>query len=211
MLIRASQVCLLLLLLTGCALFAGSPTAADTTLWPLQLAIERELANESGSTGAEESQSRPAGQSDSVSSEFSSPIPVAVLAVVDSTALAQESETAAAGQPLDSEALRRERLVHQALSSALVNNALIEVIQPEQASLDQARGEMIAVNSAALSAPTAEQLGEHLGADILICALIDREGAEVNVVAQRASDGKLVYHDTIKDWNILASPEEEGE
>jgi hypothetical protein len=211
MLIRASQVCLPLLMLSGCALFAGSPKSADTTLWPLQLAIERELAAESGSAAGEASQSRPAGQSASVNSEFSSPIPVAVLAVVDSTALEQAGETAGAGQPLDTEAMRRERLVHQALSSALVNNALIEVIQPEQASLDQARGEMIAVNSAALSAPTAEQLGENLGAEILICALIDRNGAEVNVVAQRASDGKLVYHDTIKDWDILANPEQESE
>jgi len=211
MLIRASQVCLPLLMLAGCALFAGSPESADTTLWPLQLAIERELAAESGSVAAEAGQSRPAGQSESASSEFSSPIPVAVLAVVDSTALGQEGETAGAGQPPDTAALRRERLVHQALSSALVNNALIEVIQPEQASLDQARSEMIAVNSAALSAPTAEQLGEHLGAEILICALIDRGGAEVNVVAQRASDGKLVYHDTIKDWDILANPEEASE
>ena len=139
------------------------------------------------------------------------PIPVAVLSVVDSTALTQASAGSAADQTLEPEALRRERLVHQAISSALVSNLLIEVIQPEQASLDQARAELIAVNSAALSAPTAEELGQHLGAEVLVNALIDRAGAEVNIVAQRASDGKLLYHDTIKDWDVVANLEQAEE
>jgi len=212
MTIRLSQVCFLLPLLAGCDLFAAPQQPTDTTLWPLQLAIEGELTTSASTVSAEPDPGRPAGQSSvTMIDESGGLIPIAVLSVVDSSALTLNAEGSNVDQPLDSDALRRERLVHQSISSALVTNALIEVIQPEQASLDKARSEIIAVNSAALSAPLAEELGQHLGAEILICALIDRGGAEVNIVAQRARDGKLVYHDTIKDWDVVAGPLTEEE
>lgn len=214
MAVRFAIICLTLLALAGCQLLAA-PQQADTTLWPLQIAIENQLS--AGEAGAQSSEAespaaeRPAGQGRATqTSDGGATISVAVLSVVDSSALAS-AESAGSDQPLDSDALRRERLVQQALSGALVTNSLIEVVQPDQASIDLARAEIIAINSAALSPPTAGQIGEQLGADVLVCALIDRQGAEVNIIAQRASDGKLLYQDTIKDWDVLAAPAETSE
>jgi len=210
MAVRLATICLLLPLLAGCQLLADQQTPPDTTLWPLQVAIEGLLATEQSAAG--HPGARPAGQvSDGNYNASTAAIPVAIMAVVDSNALTQAAEQGGSEQPLDSEALRRERLVQQAISGALVTNSLMEVIQPDQASIDRAREEIVAVNSAALSAPTAAELGEQLGAEVLVNALIDRQGAEVNIVAQRSADGKLVYQDTIKDWEILAAPTEAEE
>jgi hypothetical protein len=185
----------------------------DSTLYPLQIAIEKKLSPAETSSAAGDVASSSADTTHAADAEHTSEPPasaVAVLAVVDSTALqaaAEEDEEQAVAAV---DALRRERIVRQAINSALVANALIDVVQPDQESTETARAEIIAKNSAALSTALAAQIGEQLGAAILVCAMIDRLGAEVNIVAQNAHDGKLVYQDTIKDWNVTAGSAEEA-
>lgn len=138
---------------------------------------------------------------------------VAVVAVVDTAAMAalpedgKVDEEAAANVAA---AQSRERTVRQELNNVLVANTLIDVVQPEQPQIDAARHELIATNSAALSAPLALSTGTALNAVYLVCAIVDAEGAKVNLAAQQAEDGKVVYQGTLEDWSILL-PETSGE
>lgn len=126
-----------------------------------------------------------------------------VVAVVDSYFLADTAAEEEAGAGEGTAALRRERLVRQELNNRLVENSLIEVIHPDQASVVRARDEIIAGNSAALHFNTTKEIGETLGVNVLVCVLIDEAGDEVNVVAMQVPEGKLVFQDTIKHWDLL--------
>jgi len=134
---------------------------------------------------------------------------VAVVSVVDTTSIATTEEEP--DPELLAAALRRERVVRQAVNNALVENKLINVVQPDETNTTKARDEIIAKNSAALSAPLTAEIGEEIGAAVIVCALIDNQGAEVNIVAQLATNGKLIYQDTIKDWEIVTAEEADEE
>lgn len=137
----------------------------------------------------------------------SDPVHVAVLGILDTAALSPPSEDAAKAKPPDpakvSDAWRRERVLRQELSALLVKNRLLEMIQPTQEQIDEARNAMIAGNSAALNEDLVRKLGALLSAEYLICALSDDSGKAVSLVAQRCSDGVVVYQDTLKDWPAL--------
>jgi hypothetical protein len=135
---------------------------------------------------------------------------VAVVAVVDSYFLADVGAEEEAGTGDDAAALRRERLVRQELNNRLVQNSLIEVIHPAQDSVAKARDEIIAGNSAALHFDTTKEIGKALGADVLVCVLIDEAGDEVNVVAMQVPEGTLIYQDTIKHWDLLTEANEQA-
>ena len=210
-------ICLILPLLAicGCELLSGEAAeTVDSSLFPLQIAIEGYSPPVgSGHTTAigddEGHEPDDSQQPDFAAGAHIKPAAVAVLSVVDSTALETGDEEAEEGA--EAEALRRERVVRQAINSALVANSLIDVVQPDQQSSDTARAEIIAKNSAALSTQLADEMGQMTGADILVCAMIDRLGADVNIVAQSTHDGKLVYQDTIKDWEVVVDSEDEAE
>ncbi|MBN2083005.1 hypothetical protein JW859_12470 [bacterium] len=133
------------------------------------------------------------------------PNSVAVVSVVDTTSIPTGEEEP--DPELLATALRRERVVRQAINNALVENKLINVVQPDEANTELARAEIIAKNSAALSTPLAAEIGQGIGAAVIVCALIDKQGAEVNIVAQLTVNGKLIYQDTIKDWEIVTAEE----
>ena len=131
-----------------------------------------------------------------------------VLAVVDSSIMGQAAPDAKdeEAKAKYDEAQRRERVVRQELNNVLVNNTLIDVVQPGQAEIDKARAEIAANNSSALSIALALELGTALKADYLICALIDEDGKMVNIDAQQTADGKLAFQDTIENWPALIAP-----
>jgi hypothetical protein len=134
---------------------------------------------------------------------------VSVVAVLDTAAMAPPSKDAkpSADAAAKAEAaLRRERDVRQELNNVLVANTLMNVVQPDQAQIDKARQEIIATNSAPLSAALAGEIGAALKAQYLVCAMIDDDGKQVSVEAQQAADGKVVFQDTLLSWSICAPP-----
>ncbi len=140
----------------------------------------------------------------------SDPVKVAVMGILDTAALSPPSEDGAKAKAPDAEKLsegwRRERVLRQELSAQLVKNRLLELLQPTQEQIDEARAAMVSVNSAALNEELVKKLGSLLSAEYLICALADDEGKAVSLVAQRCSDGVVVYQETLKDWAVLGAP-----
>lgn len=129
-------------------------------------------------------------------------VKIAVLGVVDTAALKKPAEGEEADQAAMDAAAKRERDVRQALNEALVENQLMEVVQPAQEHQDKARAAIAAANSGPLDAKLALEIGEAIDSEYLVDALIDDSGKQVNVAVQRASDGVVVFQDTIKDWVV---------
>jgi hypothetical protein len=140
------------------------------------------------------------------------PVHVAVLGILDTAALSAPNPDAGKAKPPEQasleEAWRRERVIRQELSSILVKNRLLALVQPTQLQIDEARDAMIAGNSAALNEDLVKKLGSLLASEYLICAFSDDEGKAVSLVAQRSSDGVVIYQETLKDWPVLAAPAE---
>lgn len=209
--------------LAGCDLLTAGQDDEDRTLYPLHNAIEATLgvAPELPDTGDAPGDSEPGDDSattDTGASEHaaaaneeiagedgeSEAAPVAVVAVVDGYFLLEPGEDEENTTALEN-ARRRERVTRQEIQDSLVKNKLIDALPRDAATEKQARDEIIAHNSAELSTELAAGIGTALDAAIIICALIDRDGAEVNIVAQLTSDGKLIYQETIKDWEPLVT------
>ena len=134
---------------------------------------------------------------------------VSVVAVVDTAAMvpaAKDAKPSADAATKEEAALRRERDVRQELNNVLVANTLMDVVQPDQSQIDKARQEIIATNSVPLSAALAAEIGTALKAQYLVCAMIDDDGKQVNVEAQQAVDGKVVFQDTLLNWSICNPP-----
>ena len=130
------------------------------------------------------------------------PTTLAVLAVVDNFTLlpvSEDTDPAEQATKIDL-AQRRERVVRQELQNVLVSNTMITVVQPNSEQITQAREEISSTNSAAISNSMLPGLAETLGVQHVVTALIDLEGHEVNVVAQHAPDGAIVFQDTLIDW-----------
>jgi hypothetical protein len=127
---------------------------------------------------------------------------IAVLGVVDTAALKKP----AAGEEVDQTALdaaaKRERDVRQGLNAVLVENTLMEVVQPAQEQQDKVRAAIAAANSCTLDAKLGLETGQAVAAEYLVDVLIDDTGKQVNVAVQRASDGVVVYQNTLKDWQV---------
>lgn len=178
LLARYLPLALALAVLCGCDLLKGGETTPETVVGRqlnlLQISLEQFVKSDKPTT-------------------------VAVVCVVDSYAM----RTAEVEEEAQLEAQARERLARQEVQACLVVNTLIDVVQPDEQAAAQARAEVVANNSAALSAATADQIGRALGVEFLISMLIDQEGAQVNIVAQRVADGKLVFQETLLDWPVL--------
>jgi hypothetical protein len=189
--IRAAVLTALLLAAASCDLLGGEETSAarsgNVQLYPLQIAIEQNLGGEGS-------------HSDTIS--------VAVGAVVDSSALGGSAEQPQGNGGVSAEALRRERVVRHELNSSLVRNILMDVVQPDQAAIDLARGGITSANSAALSESLIAEVKELVHAEILVCAIVDLEGKELSIAAQALADGRLVYHETITDWQPLTAEDD---
>ncbi|MCC7478179.1 hypothetical protein IT575_06935 [bacterium] len=133
---------------------------------------------------------------------------VAVLGIVDASVIARTAEGDAPAEKKkdksDSDgpaaALARERKVRDALLASLVQNRLMEMLQPDEATIALAREDMLAANSAALSIEKSRELGEKLGAGYLAGAIVDAEGKSVSVAVQRVEDGVVVFQDVLLDW-----------
>lgn len=189
--VRAALWLALLALAVSCDLLKGKPADPDAAvrkqLNQLQIALEQGVPD-GGSTV------------------------VSVVAVIDTAAMAAPSKDAKpdpAAADKAAAALRRERDVRQELNNVLVANKLMNVVQPDQAQIDKARQEISATNSAPLSAALAAEIGTALKAKYLVCAMIDDDGQQINVEAQQASDGKVVFQDTLLGWSIVQPPAEE--
>lgn len=130
---------------------------------------------------------------------------LAVLTVVDQSLFGADKATGdveedpAKQQAAREAALRRERQVRQAINARLVRNSLISVIQPSAEDLATARAELIGNDSAPLSQQSVMTLGELLQVDYFINVLIDREGQDVDIVAQNTADGAIVFQET-RNW-----------
>jgi len=130
---------------------------------------------------------------------------VAVLGVVDAVDMTAGEGAEAPDPEALSAARRRERSVRQAIGEVLVQNRLMAAVQPSADQAEQARKAISAANSPALDAAEATAVGKALGADYLVCALIDDEGKSINVVAQRTTDGVVVFQDVLKDWSAIGA------
>lgn len=129
---------------------------------------------------------------------------VAVVAVVDTASLKKPAAGEEADQAALDTAAKRERDVRQGLNESLVRNTLLDVLQPSQEQQDKARAAVGAANTCALDAGLALELGQALGAEYLVGALIDDDGKQVAVAVQRVNDGSIVFQDTLVDWGIVA-------
>jgi hypothetical protein len=141
------------------------------------------------------------------------PTTVAVIAVVDTFTLVPASEDEdpiERARKLDL-AQRRERVVRQELQNVLVANSMITVVQPNETQIAAARAEIGTTNSAALSNTMLPGLAETLGVQHVVTALCDLDGGEVNVVAQLAPDGTIVFQDTLIDWDVVLAVAKEAE
>ena len=192
--IRAAGLAALLLAAASCDLLGGEETSTDRSgnvqLYPLQIAIEQNLSAEGS-------------HSDTVS--------VAVGAVVDSSALGGSAEQPQGDEGVSADALRRERVVRHELNNSLVRNSLMNVVQPDQTAIDMARGGITSANSAALSESLIAQIKDLVHAEILVCAIVDLEGKELSIAAQALDDGRLLYHETIADWQPLTAEDDAAE
>ena len=130
---------------------------------------------------------------------------VSIVAIVDSLLLVPAAE----GEELDpadeDAAMRRERLVRQAIGNSLVENRLLKMIQPTSQQREKTRGDLIATNSSVLATQDAIAAGADIGVDHLIWAVIEREGESVHVVAQRVDNGVMVFDDNLIGWDIFES------
>jgi hypothetical protein len=173
-------------------------------------------ASHAGTTGSgqESSAEHPAGTEVPIEHDpaKAQPTTVAVLAVVDSVSLlpaGEDEDPAERAKKLDL-SQRRERVVRQELQNVLVSNSLITVVQPNEAQIAQARAEISATNSAALSNTMLPGLAETLGVQHVVTALVDLDGGEVNVVAQHAPDGTIVFQDTLIEWDVVLAVAKEA-
>jgi len=184
--VKLSRAAALLLAIgvAGCTLFKSGKVDPDTLvarqLNMLQIAIENDT--------------RAGGKAH-----------VAVLGVVDVVGMAAGEGAEAADPEALSAARRRERGVRQAIGEVLVQNRLMAAVQPSAEQAEQARKAISAANSPALDAAEATAVGKALGADYLVCALIDDEGKSINVVAQRTTDGVVVFQDVLKNWSAAGA------
>jgi hypothetical protein len=133
-------------------------------------------------------------------------IAVAVVAIVDSyefqaTAEEDEAATATASQA----AQRRERVTRNELVSLFVKNSDIASIPPDKDSQEAARAEIIATSSVELSRELAQQIASALKCEVLVCGMVEKDGAEVTLVAQLGSDGSNIYQDTINNWPAVVN------
>jgi hypothetical protein len=133
---------------------------------------------------------------------------MAVLGIVDTAAMKKPAEGEEVDQAALDSAAKREREVRQGLNEVLVANTLIEVLQPSQEQQDQARAAIVAANSCTLDAKVALAAGTATMAEYLVNAMIDETGKKVNLAVQRASDGVVVFQDTLSDWAIAVTAEE---
>jgi hypothetical protein len=185
-------LCACLLLVGGCDLIhkltgggEAVPSPVPEALFPLHTALE-------------------AGAKDSAKST------VAVVAVVDHSRFVPAAPPADGSAPPasdDTEALRLERLTRQELNNGLIHNKLLDVVQPDETLMQQARNEVIKNNSAALSVETVKALGGKLKVMFIVNAVIEEGGASVSVAGQRVEDGSLVFQDSVRNWSIFATPE----
>ncbi len=133
-----------------------------------------------------------------------------ILAVVDTQRLAKPAEGEEPDPALLQAAEKRERDVRQGMNAVLVENVLLEVVQPAEEQIGKARAAIAAANSPALDKAVCEELGKATAADYLICALIDDSGKKIDVTVQRSKDGVVVYQETLKEWSVAVPQEKAG-
>jgi hypothetical protein len=176
---------LALLAVTGCNLLKTGDVPPDTIverqLNALQIAVEKYIPDKGKAK-------------------------IAILGVVDTATLKKPAEGETADQAALDAAAKRERDVRQGLNAVLVENTLLEVVQPAQEQQDKVRAAIAAANSCTLDAKLALEAGEAVAAEYLLDVLIDDTGKQVNVAVQRASDGVVVFQDTLKDWQVATGP-----
>ena len=208
------SLCLILLVLTACdrltQLSDRRNIEVADQLSRLQIAILEDagLATESEEDSQTEAVVSVANHAAADSQPADTPVRqarIAVLTVVDQSLFPKEEseeeseEDAALQQTARQSAQRRERQIRQAINARLVRNSMICVVQPSAENLASARAELIANDSAPLSQLGAATLGELLGVDYIVNVLIDREGQDVDVVAQHTADGAIVFQET-RNW-----------
>jgi hypothetical protein len=194
------------LLASGCdqlkKLIGGNAPADDPVpeaLYPLHTALE---------AGAKDDQKSTVAVLAVVDQSRFTPAPAAGGDQAAGGAAAGASGSPAAAPADDTDALRLERLARQALNNGFIHNKLLDVVQPDDALMQQARDEVVKNNSAALSTQTVKDLGAKLKVMFIVNAVIENGGAEVNVAGQRVDDGSLIFQDSVKNWSIFAAPTE---
>lgn len=170
-----------LLLLAGCTLL-GQPQSPEAAIRrkvnQLQVNLERHIPGEEA-------------------------VKLALLGLVDTAAAPKAAAAADADPEAVAAGVRRERVMRQELGALLVKNRLLELVQPTEAQIQQARTAVEAANSPALDKALAAQLGHELGVEYIVGALSDSGGRVVSLVAQDVSDGVLLFQDTLLDWPAL--------
>jgi hypothetical protein len=133
---------------------------------------------------------------------------VTVLAVVDNTVLkTDEGAEPVTPEQQKEDRMRRERLVRAALTSNLVRNTKLRIVNPPQALIDEYYGILKSKNANALSAEEAKKAGDALGVSAIVTAFLEDEGKKINVVATCISDGKVIFNETLVGWDFEKSDE----
>lgn len=123
---------------------------------------------------------------------------VTVISVVDRTADADPNDAA-----------RRERQVRAALASYLTRYKGSEVIAPTAELIDEVKKLIDQTGMGMIPAEMGRRIKNQIGAEVIVNAIIEDQGRRITIYATEADTGRVLYAETLKDWNYAHFDEEE--
>jgi len=123
---------------------------------------------------------------------------VTVITVVDRTADADPNDAA-----------RRERQVRAALASYLTRYKGSEVIAPTAELIDEVKQLVDQTGMGMVPADLGRRIRNQIGAEVIVNAIIEDAGRRITIYATEADTGRVLYAETLKDWNYAHFDEEE--
>jgi hypothetical protein len=104
-----------------------------------------------------------------------------------------------------------EREVLEALSAYVVGNTRFIVYAAPDEMEEKARGIILKRNANAVPAQQARELAATAGVNAVITATVEAEGKRVNFALYSGDTGRILYSDTLVDWDFHLVPTGAGE
>jgi len=139
---------------------------------------------------------------------------ICVLAVVDNSmgGSGAEEEAGEEGETSEQAMLRRERIVRAAITSNLVHNSKLRVVDAPQSLINEYHKLLQDKNANALSEDEAKRAGEQLNVLAVITAFVEDEGRRISITATATESGKVVFSEILVNWNYeKKTTDEKGE
>ena len=104
-----------------------------------------------------------------------------------------------------------EREVLEALSAYVVGNTRFVVYAAPDEMEEKARGIIVKRNANIIPAQQARELAATAGVDAVITATVEAEGKRVNFALYSGDSGRMLYSETLVDWDFHLAATTEGE